>query len=100
MATYTLKRKTYGLADAASNTIGGIAGGVGKALDSKPAAIAGGLAGGALLGAKISAGLSSLGGLASIGAGPIGWLVGAGLGAAATRGLGKGLKSASDSLQQ
>lgn len=100
MATYTLKRKTYGLADAASNTIGGIAGGVGKALDSQPAAVAGGLAGGALLGSKIAAGLSSLGGLASIGAGPIGWLVGAGLGAAATRGLGKGLKSASDSLQQ
>lgn len=100
MATYTLKRKTYGLADAASNTIGGIAGGVGKALDSQPAAVAGGLAGGALLGSKIAAGLSSLGGLASIGAGPIGWLVGAGLGAAATRGLGKGLKGASDSLQQ
>lgn len=104
MATYTLKRKTYGLADAASNTIGGIAGGVGKALDSQPAAVAGGLAGGALLGGKIAAGLSSLGGLggylASIGAGPIGWLVGAGLGAAATRGLGKGLKGASDSLQR
>ena len=94
MATYRLKRKTYGMAEAAGNTLGGIAGGVGKALDSKPAAIAGGLAGGATLGGAISAGLAGLGGLASAASGPLGWLVGAGIGAAATRGLGKGLKEA------
>ena len=94
MATYKIKRKTFGWAEGAQNTVGGIAGGVGKALDSKPAAIAGGLAGGA-----IGQGLSSLGGLAGAASGPLGWLVGAGIGAAATRGLGKGLKSASDSMQ-
>ena len=99
MATYRLKRKTFGWAEGAQNTIGGIAGGVGKALDSKPAAVAGGLAGGATLGSAIGQGLSSLGGLAGAASGPLGWLVGAGIGAAATRGLGKGLKSASDSMQ-
>lgn len=93
MAKYILKRKTYGLAEAASNTIGGVTSGVGKALDSKPAAIAGGLAGGATLGAGIGGALGSLG-IAGMAAGPLGWLVGAGLGAAATRGLGKGLKKA------
>lgn len=84
MAKYILKRKTYGLADAAQNTLGGVAGGVGKALDSTPAALAGGLAGGSMLG--------------GVGYGPLGWLVGAGIGAAATRGLGKGLKSAGNSM--
>ena len=38
--------------------------------------------------------LAGLGGLASAASGPLGWLVGAGIGAAATRGLGKGLKEA------
>lgn len=98
MATYILKRKTYGLVDAAKDTAGGIMGGAGKALDSKPAAIAGGLAGGSLLGGAIGTGLAGLGGLAGMAAGPLGWLVGAGIGAAATRGLGKGLKNASDSV--
>lgn len=81
--------------DAAKDTAGGVMGGAGKALDSKPAALAGGVAGGSLLGGAIGSGLlASLGGLA----GPAGWLVGAGIGAAATRGLGKGLKNASDSI--
>lgn len=99
MATYRLKRKTFGWAEGVSDTVGGIAGGVGKALDSKPAAIAGGLAGGSLIGGAIGKGLAGLGGLAAPISGTLGWLVGAGIGAAATRGLGKGLKSASDSLQ-
>lgn len=99
MARYTLKRKYYGVADALGNTVGGTAEGIGKALDSKPAAIAGGLAGGSLLGGTIGTTLAGMGGLASLASGPIGWLVGAGLGAAATRGLGKGLKSAGQDMQ-
>ena len=96
MARYIFKRKTYGIAEAASNTLGGVAGGVGQALDSKPAALAGGLAGGATIGSSIASGLAGLGGVASVLSGPVGWLVGAGLGAAATRGLGKGLKAVAD----
>lgn len=96
MARYKIKRKTYGLAEAAKNTVGGVAGGVGKALDSTPAAVAGGLAGGATIGSSIASGLSGLGGIASTFSGPLGWLVGAGIGAAATRGLGKGLKNAAE----
>lgn len=98
MARYILKRKTYGMIDAAQNTIGGVTGGVGKALDSTPAALAGGLAGGHILGGAISSGLAGMGGLTGAVSGPLGWLVGAGIGAAATRGLGKGLKSASNSM--
>lgn len=97
MATYHLKRKTFGFAEAAQNTIGGVAGGVGKALDSTPAAIAG-AAHGAMgpVGSAIGTGLSALG----IPGGEIlGRVVGAGVEGAAVRGLGKGLKSASDSLQ-
>lgn len=98
MAKIVLRRKTYGLAEAAGNTIGGVAQGVGQALDSKPAAMAGGLAGGAVLGGSITSALAGLGGLGGVAAtlsNPLGWLVGAGIGAAATRGLGKGLKEAS-----
>ena len=96
MAKIILKRKTYGLAEAAGNTIGGVAQGVGQALDSKPAAMAGGLAGGAVLGGSITSALAGLGGVAASLSNPLGWLVGAGIGAAATRGLGKGLKEAAN----
>lgn len=96
MARYRIKRKTYGLVDGAGNVVSGVAGGVGKALDSTPAAVAGGLAGGATLGASIGSGLAGLGGIASACSGPLGWLVGAGIGALATRGLGKGLKNAAE----
>ena len=99
MAKIVLRRKTYGLVEAAGNTIGGVAQGVGQALDSKPAAMAGGLAGGAVLGGSITSAatsaLAGLGGVAATLSNPLGWLVGAGIGAAATRGLGKGLKEAS-----
>lgn len=97
MATYHLKRKTYGLAEAAQNTLGGVAGGVGKALDSTPAAIAG-AAHGFLgpVGQAIGGGLSALG---VPGGMLLGQVVGAGVESAGVRGLGKGLKSASDSLQ-
>ena len=53
MAKYILKRKTYGMVDAAQNTLGGVTGGVGKALDSTPAAIAGGALGGSMLGGTL-----------------------------------------------
>ena len=97
MATYHLKRKTFGFADAAKNTIGGVAGGVGKALDSTPAAI-----GGAAYGAMGPVGdflSSTMTGLGVPGGNILGRVIGAGVTSAATRGLGKGLKSASDSLQ-
>lgn len=99
MARYTLKRKYFGVGDALGNVVGGTTEGVGKMLDSKPAALAGGLAGGATLGATLGTALSGLGGVASLASGPVGWLVGAGLGAAATRGLGKGLKSMGQDMQ-
>ena len=99
MATYRLKRKTYGIAEAASNTLGGVVGGTGKVLDSTPAAAVGGLLGGHYVGGAITSGLVSSGVLGSALAGPLGWLVGAGIGAAATRGLGKGLKGAANELQ-
>lgn len=91
MARYRLKRKYYGVVDAAgnvlSNTAGGIMQGAGKAMDTT----IGGLTGG-LLGAPLIAGLMP-------GLGPLGYLAGAAISSAATRGLGKGLKSAGQDLQ-
>lgn len=94
MATYRLKRKCYNaLTEAASNTLGGVTEGVGKALDNKIAGVAGGFLGATKLG----------GTLGSIIGGPIGGLLGLGagylIGSSATRGLGKGLKSAGQDLQ-
>lgn len=96
MATYILKRKTYGLVDGVKETGAGVAGGVGKALDSTPAAIGGGILGGHYLGNAIGGALANSGWLGSAVGGPLGWLIGAGIGAAATKGLGKGLKRASN----
>ena len=80
----SIKRKTFGVAEAAQNVIGGAAETAGNIADTE----IGGLAtGGAIQ--------SALG----IGMGPIGWLIGAGLGAAATRGVGKGLKSIGESIK-
>lgn len=99
MATYRLKRRLYGVTEAMGNVVGGTAEGVGKFMDTKPAALAGGLVGASTLGSAITTGLTGLGGLAGTLAGPAGWLIGAGLGAAATRGIGKGLKSAGQDMQ-
>ena len=93
MAKYRLKRKTYGVADAAGNVLGNTVGGVteaaGKAMDTKLGGLAGGLAT-----------MTAVGGtLASAGLGPIGWLAAGALGAAATRGLGKGLKNVGQDMQ-
>lgn len=90
MARYVLKRKTYGVADAVQNTIGGAAETVGNIADTKIGGLAGGLATGGAIAGAIPA-------LAALG--PVGWLVGAGLGAAATRGVGKGLKSIGESIK-
>ena len=86
MARYVIKRKTYGVTDAVQNTIGGVAETAGNIADTK----IGGLAGGLATASTIAP---------FIGMGPIGWLVGAGLGAAATRGVGKGLKSLGESIK-
>ena len=85
---YRLKRKTFGVAEAAQNVIGGAAETAGNIADTK----IGGLAGGLATGGAIQ---SALG----LGMGPVGWLIGAGLGAAATRAAGKGLKSVGESIK-
>jgi len=85
---YRIKRKTFGVAEAAQNVIGGAAETAGNIADTK----IGGLAGGLATGGAIQ---SALG----IGMGPVGWLIGAGLGAAATRAAGKGLKSVGESIK-
>ena len=97
MTTFRLKR--YGIAEAASNTIGGVAGGVGKALDSTPASVAG-----FAHGAVSDSGLGSVIGTALDAAGVpggslLGRVVGGGIESAGVRGLGKGLKDAGDSLR-
>ena len=85
---YRIKRKTFGVAEAAQNVIGGAAETAGNIADTK----IGGLAGGLATGGAIQ---SALG----IGLGPVGLLIGAGLGAAATRAAGKGLKSVGESIK-
>ena len=92
----SIKRKTFGVAEAAQNVIGGAAETAGNIADTKIGGLAGGIAGGSMLGAKIGAALPGALGFAS---GPIGWLIGAGLGAAATRAAGKGLKSVGESIK-
>lgn len=97
MATYRLKRKCYNaLTEAAGNTLGGVTEGVGKALDNKVAGVAGGVIGATKLGGMIGTALTGMGV-------PLGGLIGTGLGylagSAATRGLGKGLKTAGQDMQ-
>ena len=87
MARYRLKRKTFGVGDAISNTVGGVAQTVGNVADTKIGGLAGGL-GAASLASKIG----------FLGGGPIGMAIGGLLGAAATRGVGKGLKSMGESM--
>lgn len=87
---YRIKRKTFGVAEAAQNVIGGAAETAGNIADTKIGGLAGGLATGGAIASHIGA-LSALG--------PVGWLIGAGLGAAATRGVGKGLKSIGESIK-
>ncbi len=90
MATYRLKRKSYGIVEGAENVVGGTMKGVGKAADTALGGVAGAAMGAKYLGEGIGA-VTGLGGLG-------GALLGAGLGALTMRGAGKGLKSAGDSM--
>jgi len=103
MARYRLKRKYYGLVDSAGSAVGNTLGGTmemtGKALDNKVAGLAGGILGGNTIGAGITSAIQGTGGFLSSWGGPVGWLAGAAIGSAATRGLGKGLKAAGQDLQ-
>lgn len=91
----SIKRKTFGVAEAAQNVIGGAAETAGNIADTKIGGLAGGLALGSTIGAHLPGVLA-----AGTGAlGPVGWLIGAGLGAAATRAAGKGLKSIGESIK-
>lgn len=94
MATYRLKRKYFGLADAAQNTLGAVGGaikstaggimeGAGKVLDSSAGGLAGRIAGAA----------------AGSALGPLGTIAGFAFGNKLSRGLGKGLKNAGQDLQ-
>lgn len=94
MAKYRLKRKTFGVIEAAGNTLGNTAGGlmkgVGAAADSKIGRFTGGVVGAGTLGYT----LGSLTGHPILGA-----LGGYIAGKAITGGIGSGLKNAGQSLQ-
>ena len=94
MAKYRLKRKTFGVIEAAGNTLGNTAGGlmkgVGAAADSKVGRFAGGVLGAGTLGHTIG----SLTGMPLLGT--VGGYI---AGKAITGGVGKGLKDAGQSLQ-
>lgn len=93
MARYRLKRKCYNaLTEAAGNTLGRVTEGVGKALDNKVAGIVGGVLGATKLGGTIGTMMGPFGSILGMGAGYL-------LGSAATRGLGKGLKTAGQDMQ-
>lgn len=96
MATYRIKRRLYSMMDAVGNTVGGVSSGVGKALDSTPAAVVGGVHG--FTGPVGNALAEALDGVVP-GASILGRVAGAAIESSAVRGLGKGLKSAGDSLQ-
>ena len=92
---FSIKRKTFGVVEAGQNILGGAMETAGNIADTKIGGLAGGVAGGSLLGGTIAGALPALG----FAAGPVGWLIGAGLGAAATRAAGKGLKSVGESIK-
>lgn len=94
MAKYRLKRKTFGVIEAAGNTLGNTAGGlmkgVGAAADSKIGRVAGGVLGAGTIGSTL--GYMMGGSLLAKGLGYV-------AGKAITGGVGKGLKDAGQSLQ-
>jgi hypothetical protein len=94
MATYRIKRKTFGVIEAAGNTLGNTAGGlmkgVGAAADSKIGKFAGGVIGAGTIGRT----LGYMTGMPLLGT--IGGYV---AGKAITGGIGTGLKNAGQSLQ-
>lgn len=98
MARYRLKRKTFGVIEAAGNTLGNTAGGimkgVGSAADSNIGRFAGGILGAGTIGSTVGY---------MLGGGPLAKLAGLGAGYVAgkaiTGGVGKGLKTAGQNLQ-
>ena len=94
MATYRIKRKTFGVIEAVGNTLGNTAGGVmkgvGAAADSKIGKFAGGVIGAGTIGRT----LGNMTGMPLLGT--IGGYV---AGKAITGGIGRGLKDAGQSLQ-
>jgi hypothetical protein len=94
MATYRIKRKTFGVIEAAGNTLGNTTGGlmkgVGAAADSKIGKFAGGVIGAGTIGRT----LGNMTGMPLLGT--IGGYV---AGKAITGGIGRGLKDAGQSLQ-
>lgn len=85
-----------GITSGVSNLAGNTLSAVGGAIKSTPSTIASGIIGGSTIGSTIGTALTSMtgatGAAASLLTGPLGWLVGAGLGAAAAKGIGQGLK--------
>jgi len=108
MATYRLRRKTFGMADAGQRAAGGAMEGIGKTMDSNLGGVAGGIAGAATVGSAIGAGLgSAIGSVVpvvgtAIG-GTVGGALGTGLGYMAgskvTRGVGQALTESGQDLQ-
>lgn len=105
MATYRLKRKTFGIGDAANNAlgaagsaVGNVAGGVMHGIGSGMNSKIGGIAGGGLTAATLGNTVSTM-----LGGGLLGKAVGYGAtyfgGKALTQGIGKGLKNAGQSLK-
>ncbi len=94
MAKYRLKRKTFGVIEAAGNTLGNTAGGlmkgVGSAADSKIGRFAGGVIGAGTIGKTLGM-MTGMPLLGTVG----GYIAGK----AITGGVGKGLKDAGQSLQ-
>ena len=105
MATYRLKRKTFGVigevGNVAKNVVGGTMETVGNVASSGVGKMAGAVGGAALAGKAMAA---KIGGAATLGLGltPIGVLgaIGAGIaGAAVAKGVGKGIKKMGQNLQ-
>ena len=98
MAKYRLKRKTFGVIEAAGNTLGNTAGGlmkgVGSIADSKIGRFAGGVVGAGTIGRTL--GMMTGGGLLGTALGTVGGYI---AGKAITGGVGSGLKEAGQSLQ-
>lgn len=94
MAKYRLKRKTFGVIEAAGNTLGNTAGGlmkgVGSIADSKIGRFAGGVIGARTIGHALGA-MTGMPLLGTVG----GYIAGK----AITGGVGSGLKEAGQSLQ-
>lgn len=95
MARYKLKRKTFGVLDAAQNAAGGITEGAGKMLDSGLGKMTGAAVGAGMFGTGLASAAGSV--LSSLT--PLGALGGAILGWQGAKYAGKALKSAGQELK-